>query len=318
MRAGRESRFAMVRLNGDSVLPVLRDAADHLRDIRDRLGYARDHCRRVERVIAWFVEHSGARTVSDIRPIAVARWLTDRSARGCGRKTQLNDAAALRAFCDWLVSMERLELNPLRGLKLPRVPMSRGCHPFTLDEVRRLIAATAKAEAEDGRASKFGPMRSTFYAFLARTGLRHTEARVQRWADIDLRAAVMVVTQAKGGYQHVVPLDREAVRVLRGWRPHSPGEMVFPATPSHHSLVRDMERAGLVDQPGEWHRFRKMAITERAKRGATIRAMQMFARHRDVKTTQKSYDFLALEEIRTVSDMLPTVFHKDSRSRKNA
>lgn len=315
MQAWASALPAMVRLT-NSGGGIIRDAAEHLSDIRDRLGYARDHCRRVERVIAWFIEHSGATTVEDLRPIAVMRFLADRSAKGTGRKTQLNDAAALRAFADWLVSVERLASNPLRGLKLPRVPFTRGCDPFTLDEVRRLVRSTAEVEATDGRAARFGPLRSTFYAFLARTGLRHTEARVQRWADIDLPAAIMVVTQAKGGLQHVVPLDRETVRLLRSWSQWSSGDMVFPSVPSHHSLVRDMERAGLADKPGEWHRFRKMSITERASRGATVRAMQMIARHRDPKTTQKHYDFVRIEEMREASELLPPIIHNPKNVRK--
>ena len=307
----------MVRLTDTGESAILRDAAEHLRDIRDRLGYAAHQVRRVERVILAFVAFSGAATVEDLRPLQVMRWLHSRTSAGVGRKTQLNDVGALRCFGVWLVSMERLAMNPLRGLKLPRVPRTRGCRPFTLEETRTLISVASRAETVDDRAAKFGPLRSTFYAFLARTGLRYAEAKVQRWCDIDLGAAVMVVTQAKGGQLHVVPLDDETVALLRRWRRHSDGDAVFPSVPSHHTLVRDCDRAGIRQEPGEWHRFRKMSITERAKRGATVRAMQRFARHADVKTTQAHYDFVEIEEMRTVADMLPTVFHNRTRLGKS-
>lgn len=282
------------------------DAVEFLRDIRDRMGYARHHQRRCERVLAAYLDFSGATTPEDMRPISVMRWLHARAAAGVGRKTQLNDLCAIRSFADWLVSVERLDANSLRSVKTPRVHHTRGCEPFTIEEVRSIIAAAMRAERSgDRRTAKFGPLRSTFYLFLARTGLRYDEARKQRWSDIDLDAGVMAVTMPKGGRQEVIPIDREAVALLRRWREHSGGELVFAQSPSHHTLREDCRTAGIEKKPGEWHRFRKMAVTERARRGASVRAMQCFARHRDPKTTQKSYDFVAIAEMRDAAERLP-------------
>lgn len=284
------------------------DAVEFLRDIRGRMGFARDHCHRCERVIALFIEHSGATTPDDLRPIAVMRWLQHRADEGIGRKTQVNDLCALRSFADWLVQVERLSFNALRSVKTPRVHHTRGCEPFTLEEVRAIIAAAMRAErCADRRSTRHGPIRSTFYMFLARTGLRHEEARRQRWRDIDLAARVMTVTVPKNGCQQVIPLDTEAVALLRWWRPRSPGDLVFATSPSHHTLREDCRSAGIAIKPGQWHRFRKMAVTERAKRGATMRAMQSFARHMDPKTTQKSYDFVAIAEMRDAAERLPSL-----------
>lgn len=292
---------------------LVEDAEEFLRDIRDRMGFARDHCHRCERVIAAFIEHSKAKSPDDLRPIAVMRWLQHRADDGIGRKTQVNDLCALRSFADWLVQVERLPFNALRSVKTPRVHHTRGCEPFTLEEVRAIISAAMRSEAaKDRRSSRHGPIRSTFYMFLARTGLRYEEARRQLWRHTDLDNRVMTVTVPKNGCQQVIPLDTEAVALLRWWRPRSQGELIFAMTPSHHTLREDCRAAGIAMKPGQWHRFRKMAVTERAKRGATMRAMQSFARHMDPKTTQKSYDFVAIAEMRDAAERLPSLSERFS------
>lgn len=281
------------------------NAREWIVDISQRLGYSRDQVRRCERSVAAWAAFASATTIDDLRPISVTRWLADRSV---SRKTQLNDLGALRCFCDWLVSVERLTSNPLRGLRMPRAYGTRGCEPFTLEELRRLIAyVTAKEAKADGRQAKWGPLRSTWYTFLARTGLRFDEARKVRWDDIDLGEAIMRV-RGKGGRFDVLPIDPETVSTLYRWRSFSAGPKVFGSVPCHKTILEDIKAAGIAKKPGRWHRFRKTAITERAKRGASLRVMCQFARHNDPKTTANSYDFVRLDEIRAAANLLPTIY----------
>lgn len=292
---------------GDPTGSLGGDMREWLDDLRNRLGYSAHQVRRCERTAEAFVKFSGAKTVEELRPLAVMRWLNARSEL-VTRKTLLNDTGALRCFADWLVSAERIEVNPLRSLRTPRIKKTRGPEPLTLDEMRRLIAVARDAE-ENGthQQTRFGPIRSTFYAFLARTGLRWAEARAQLWKDIDLRTGVMLVSRSKGGWTHTLPLDRECVELLGRWQRWSEGDRVFERCPSHHTLRRDMRRAGIPDAPGEFHRIRKLAITERAARGATLRDLHAFARHINPQTTQLHYDFVRLSEMRVAAELLPAV-----------
>lgn len=63
-----------------------------------------------------------------------------------------------------------------------------------------------------------------------------------------------------------------------------------------------MEAAG---KKGEWHRFRKAAITERAKAGAPLRELHKFSRHSRVDTTENCYDFATTTQLRQTAELLP-------------
>ncbi len=229
------------------------------------------------------------------------------------RKTAQNKASQAREFCQFAISMGKLEANPFTGVKVAngRRDRRRQWAPFEVGEVRKLIdAAEAREASSDKRRSKNGPLASTFYAFLTLTGLRKKEATLQLWSDIDLQAATMVVTVDKAQRQDMLPLCTEAVAVLRAWKKYSPGERLFPKAPSAHTLRSDMESAGIKrssdgGKKGEWHRFRKTAISERAGAGADVRNLHHFARHENLQTTLSLYDRAKVEQLRDVAALMP-------------
>ena len=71
----------------------------------------------------------------------------------------------------------------------------------------------------------------------------------------------------QGGRFDVLPIDPETVSTLYRWRSFSAGPKVFEPVPCHKTILEDIKAAGIAKKPGRWHRFRKTAITERAKRG---------------------------------------------------
>lgn len=233
-------------------------------------------------------------------------WLEHGGWRG---KTQRNRASVLRAFGDWLETSGRVSANPFRAIRLPRAASAPGAEPFTLEELRSLLRAVrALEETSDRRRGRHGPMRSTFYAFLALTGLRYSEAAGQAWADVDLAGAAIVVTCDKSRRRDVLPLCAECVGLLARWAWwSSAGGLVFPVVPCHKTLVADCARAGIARGRGAWHRFRKAAITERARRVATYRDVQGFARHTDPRITLGVYDRVRLDELRPVAEAMPAL-----------
>jgi integrase len=276
----------------------------------ERMGWSELHRRRSVAVIDSFLSwtrQGGVKTVEALTARDGLAWL---HVGGWTGKTGRNRVSVLRSFGDWLETSGKSVHNPFRAIKLPRVVAARGAEPFELEEIRVLLRTVRKLEGmQDRRRGRFGPLRSTFYAFLALTGLRHGEACAQEWADIDLPGAAFVVTRDKARRRDVLPLCTEAVELLERWTWWSPqGGLVFPVTPSHKTLRRDLERAGIARGRGEWHRFRKAAITERARRSGTYREVQAFARHTDPRITLGVYDRVKLEEVRPVAEAMPSLF----------
>ena len=279
------------------------------RDMNLRLGLSPAHVRKSVATVREFLGSSGLETLIEVTPGMALSWLgsaIDQENPG-SRKTTLNKASHLRRFGDFLVVIGECDANPFAALRMPRVTRGFGSAPFTLEDVRALVKAARIAESTSRRAGKYGPLRSTFYGFLAQTGLRYSEARFQRWSEVDLEAGSMTLTADKSRRKDRVPLSDECVALLRIWRTFSREERVFPRVPSHHSLERDCRAAGISCAVGQWHRFRKAAITERARRGASYRDLHKFARHTDVSTTARFYDKATTEETRWISNLLPDV-----------
>jgi hypothetical protein len=182
---------------------------------------------------------------------------------------------------------------------------ARGASAFSWEEIARLIAQARHSERKDGRAGKYGPMRSTFYAFLALTGLRFREASLQRWADVNLDRRTLIVTADKSRRRDPVRYNEECASILRAWRKYSRGEALFPRVPSHHTLVSDMAAAGVPSveggKRGQWHRYRKGLCSELAAQGVDVEQRRRAMRHKDTRITADLYT-----DAEIVDNSLPT------------
>lgn len=282
-------------------------------DLLVRLGYSDLHVKKSLKAVEAFSEFVGngakAPRLADLTRTAILRWATSliSADRPGSRKTAQNHVSQLRSFCDFLVLRGDLDTNPADRLRMPSARGRRaGAVHFTAAEVSALILA---AETRERPRRVRGPLASTFYGFLAMTGLRYGEAGSQRWDDVNLDEGWIILTKDKARRNDRLPLTREAVAALRIWRAFSPGALVFPNRPSHHTLVEDMEACGIAGATegvkGQWHRFRKCAVRERAKAGASVRDLKHFARHADVNQTLNFYDAAGVEELRSAAELMP-------------
>jgi integrase len=296
--------------------PKPRSIAEILRafetDLVERLEIAETERPRQMRAVRAFVAEQHVKTLADFTSAKCVAWLMTHVRKGDAgsKKTALNMRSRLRRFSQFLLVEGLIAADPLDGLRLPRAAKRKGAHPFTAKEVSGLIVVAERREdTKDGRTKKYGPLASSFYGFLAMTGLRFREARLQRWEDIDLPRRTMIVTSDKARRRDALPLTKECVALLKIWRRYSQGEKVFPHVPSHHTLVADMEAAGIPRDDkakrGQWHRLRKCAITERALAGADAAALTKFARHTNEDTTRQFYDIRESEQLRAVAELMP-------------
>ena len=131
----------------------------------------------------------------------------------------------------------------------------------TNNEIRRLIAA-----AGEGR-------KRALLLTLALTGLRTSEARGLRWADVDLKASELHVRQRADRWNNIgqlksdtsartIPFSAELLMALKAWKlacPKGEQDLVFPtdtgAVEHHANMLRSsspvMRTAGVVDKKGE-------------------------------------------------------------------
>lgn len=253
-----------------------------------RLGRDRYSTAKQARIVWRFFAEAGIESITEIRPRPLTDWLMRLARERSSSQTRANALAAVRSFVRWAVETERLAENPIEHVRIARRERSGpGAEAFTAEEVAALVAvARADMESPNLRLSTNADARMALYLTLAATGLRHGEAKAQVWSDLDLVGRTMTVTRDKSRRNDTVPLCEEAVDVLQWWRRRGTGlGLVFPSMPTHRTLERDMARCGIVSAVGQWHRFRKTAITLRAEAGVPIWDLTRIARHTDPKTT---------------------------------
>lgn len=256
------------------------------------------NCRKGSYVIEAASDLMSWRLTDDLTPPACVDWLGRLGDLGMSGATMRNRMSHVRSLGKWLVQVGEWPANPLREVQTPKVRASekgQGARAFSVDEVRRLVAAAKVAERSHRGAMRFGACRSTLYHTLFETGLRYGEAMSLRVSDLDLGSGVLRVVKDKGRRGDRIPIGRGTVAVLSAWitdRGLRGDDPVFLKV-SHRTLMRDMQRAGIPRRVGglggQWHCFRKGIVTHYLRNGADLKVVQALARHKSAKTTLDHY-----------------------------
>ena len=234
--------------------------------------YRRDTVNRLLRIIS----EAGWKFLGDIRPDSFLKW---RSRQTCSAKTIKEYQISLGAFLNHLVTVERLESNPIG--KINHVPTrgkernpSRG---YSEQELRSLFACAGD--------------RAMFYLALFYTAGRKSEVGSLVWGDLtltedDKAGAVFRASTTKTKRERFVPLHYDLVREFllrrpKDWR----GDLaVFSHIPTRKQLLADflkagIERKNLIGQVVHFHAFRKTARTMALNCGASERVCDTVLGH---------------------------------------
>lgn len=167
------------------------------------------------------------------------------------------------------------------GIAPQRVP-----EILSREEIARLFAVTTRA----------GPR--TFLMLAYATGLRLSELRHLRVADIDSHADRMCirVVQGKGGRDRYVPLERDVLELLRTWwRSAHPRLWMFAGRdgcePINDATAQKWyqaarSRAGITKRGGI-HTLRHCYATHLLEAGADLYSLSQWLGHRHVSTTSR-------------------------------
>jgi integrase len=223
------------------------------------------------------LEAFGDTPLAKIGKVEVERYIQARLDAGAAPASINRERATLSQIFVKAGDWGLCDINPVKG----------STHLHEGNEAPRPISAE-----EETRLFEVLPERLKPIVTLAlHTGLRMGELRAQRWSDINLVDADLVVSQPKSGRREVLPLNDTAYSVLASL-PQS-HEVIFPEMPG------DMSKAFCywakkAELPREitFHCLRDTYISRLAPYCAAPTLMAL-ARHRSLNTTRR---YLRIDE----------------------
>jgi integrase/recombinase XerC len=272
-----------------------REASEHtLRNYATDLAFFR----------AWFEEKFGAKCDwTRIEAIHVRGFLVNLSGRGFQRATIHAKISSLRSFFKYLLRHERVKLNPVVGLTLPK--LQRKLPKFlTVSQIRALLDAPKKQK------NRFVAARdAAILEVLYSSGIRVSELVALNDDEIDLLGE-MIVVRGKGKKQRQAALGLPAVKALRAYLPmrkqkgavfvNERGGKRLTARSVQRLLKKYLMRANL-DPSLSPHKLRHSFATHMLDAGADLRSVQELLGHSSVSTTQ-IYTHVTPERLKKVYD----------------
>jgi|GEM_PF-1835378 len=179
--------------------------ADYLGECR-RKGLSKNTLAHYTTALSKFEQWASARAITQLEQ--VTRVVLREYAEEIGKTLAVGGVHArlrvLRAFFKWLEAEEVISKNPMERVKLPKLPQQ--ILPSVDGEHVEALFLAAKISRH--------PLRNAaVIGLLYDTGLRASELCGVCVADV--KAGRLEVKQAKGGKARVVPVSRQALRLVR-------------------------------------------------------------------------------------------------------
>jgi integrase len=225
-------------------------------------GWADSHAVRVERVLErdiypWI----GGRPIAEVTPpelLSVIQRIEGRGALETAHRALGNCSQVFR----YAVATGRVKSDPSRDLR-GALPPVKGTHLAATTEPKRLAEILRAMDGYQGTFPVICAMRLAPLVFVRPGELRHAE-----WKDIDLKAAEWRYRVTKTDVDHIVPLSRQAVEILRELQPLTgQGRYVFPGARSSsrpmsdNAILAAMRRLEIGKEEMTGHGFRAVART---------------------------------------------------------
>lgn len=309
-----EGIIAPRAIRDTSYAPMETLVSEYESDLKGRglaLTHVRDTVRRLQRMLreaAW-------KTLADVRPDSFVKW---RAKFKASAKTLKEYQVSAVAFLNWLVRLDRLQVNPLAKVDKidTRGKQVRESRAFTEDELKRLFAVAGR--------------RLPAYLMLLYTGQRRDEVRSLVWGDLHLRTPQPFVlirqSTTKDKDKRAIPLHGKLAKLLREMRPASAKDTdsVFRGRfPTYDSLMNDFKRANIEQKDAlgrvvHFHAFRKTWQTMGVRYGINQRAAQEVLGHSDPSLTAKAYTDVAALGLHSEIAKLPWIDGAETNSLPDA
>ena len=292
------------------------DVAEYLRYLeggRQLSGHTVAAYRRDLRELCAFLDarHDGDWTWSGIDRNELRAFLGELSRRDLARRSIARKLSAARSFFRWLHREGRIETNPGRLVRSPRLEKSLPTW-LTRAQVDALFQAAEARAAEGGlRPSRDLAVLEVFYG----TGMRLSELHQLDWQDVDLLGEQTKV-KGKGRKERIVPLSGSAARALRRYEPRrdeivrtvkdADRRAVFLSARGRRLSRRQLQSIvrGFLDRIAEesglsTHSLRHSFATHLLDAGADLLAVKELLGHESLSTT-RIYTHTSKERLRQV------------------
>ena len=203
--------------------------------------HRKDGAATLARLTACFTKDMGGKKLPELTVWLVEKWRSARLKAGRAPSTINRDVTALKSALNRAVEWGYLDANPIAKVKPAKVDQKGVVRYLSGEEESRLrdalVAREDRARAERANANRWREKRGyptmpelygcTYVDHLRplvllalNTGLRRGELFNLRWSHVDLDRAMLTVHGggAKSGQTRHVPLNTEAVAVLRDWQ----------------------------------------------------------------------------------------------------
>ena len=254
------------------------------------------------RILAQFADFADT-SLDGLEAKAVEDWRTKRLQDGVGLNTCNRDLAALKSAMAKAKAWKFIAVNPLIEVQQAKVDSTRKRYLSDAEE-RRLRKALAnrdangrdaRARANDWRAErgkeKLKPLDYSDHLTPAvllslNTGLRRGELTQLEWPDIDFNARSLTVRAAasKSGKRREIPLNAEAVDILKRWKKQIGGEgRLFPFYDLKTAWTALLVAAKIANL--RWHDLRHTFASKLVNAGVDLNAVRELLGHADLKMT---------------------------------
>jgi integrase len=254
--------------------------------------------RRLERdIFPWI----GKRPIAEIKApdlLAVLRRIESRGALETTHRAMQNCGQVFR----YAVATGRAERDPTGDLR-GALPPPKETHHASIVEPKRIAELLRAIDSYQGFFATKCALRLAPLVFV-----RPGELRKAQWREIDLEKGEWRIPaeRMKMREQHIVPLSRQAVEILRELepltnreilaRPNSP-RFVFPSARTHerpmseNAILAALRRMGYTNEEMTGHGFRSMASTLLHEQGWNHQVIERQLAHAERNAVSAAYNF---------------------------
>ena len=243
----------------------------------------------------------GKRTVGEIKApelLAVLRRIESRGALETAHRALQNCGQAFR----YAIATGRAERDPTRDLR-GALPPPKERHHASITDPKRIAELLRAIDVYQGYFATKCALRLAPLVFVRPGELRHA-----RWREFDLEKAEWRIPaeRMKMREQHIVPLARQSVNILRELEPltnrvlsaraNAP-RYVFPSPRTHeramseNAVLAALRRMGYTKEEMTGHGFRSMASTLLHEQGWNHQAIERQLAHAERNAVSAAYNF---------------------------
>jgi len=286
------------------------------------IEHRKNHVKTLAHIKRCFIKPFGDKPLTDITPVLIDQWRTQRLKAGLTVETVNRETATFKAAISKAVLWGFIEKHPLEKFKLLKSDRSGKVRFLSAEEEQNLREAAINREtiikAERARANQWRAERNySLYPDLNQfvfadhmqpmillsinTGLRRGELFSLKWENVHLDQAILTIegSYAKSGKTRHIPLNTEALHVLKSWRTQTENtDLVFPSKGGKRFDTIKKAWKSISDSAEiknfRWHDLRHHFASRLVMAGVDLNTVRELLGHSDMTMTLR-YAHLAPE-----------------------